>query len=103
MNDYVTLEEAAQMVPTRPSHTTIWRWCCRGIYVRGADQLVRMRFVRIGRKYFTKPDWVEEFIHRLTAATMTAHEHLLAGVRNVSRDRLRQLAEADEILARAGI
>ena len=62
-----------------------------------------MRFLRIGRKYFSKPDWVEEFIHRLTTATMTAHEKLLVGLRRVSRDRRRQLAQADAILARAGI
>ena len=103
MDDYITLNEAAEMVPTKPCHGTIWRWCARGIYVRRADEVVRMRFVRIGRKYFTKADWVDEFIHRLTAATLKAHEHWLAGSPGLRRDRLRQLAEADDILNRAGI
>ena len=62
-----------------------------------------MRFVRIGRKYFTKADWVEEFIHRLTAATMASNEEWMRRHKKPGRDRQRQLDEADEILARAGI
>ena len=74
MNMYITLDEATELLPIKPNRSTIWRWCARGIYVRGVDEVVRMKFVRIGRKLFTTADWVEEFIHRLTAATMATHE-----------------------------
>ena len=103
MDDYITLDEAAEMIPAKPSHTTVWRWCSKGIYVRGADQIVRMRFVRIGRKFFTKADWVEEFIHRLTAATMGVQKQHLSFRPDLSQKRLQQLADADEVLRQAGI
>jgi len=103
MDEYITLKEAAKLMPTSPHPGTIWRWCARGVYLRRVDQVVRMRFIRVGRKYFTKADWVEEFIHRLTAATLKANEHWLAVSPSLRRDRLQQLAEADEILERAGI
>lgn len=103
MDEYITLQEAAELLPTKPAQSTIWRWCARGIYVRGADQIVRMQFVRIGRKMFTTSDWLEEFIHRLTATTMAAHEEWMDRHKKLRPGRLRQLAEADEILARAGI
>ena len=74
-----------------------------GITVRAAADVVRLRFVRIGRKFLTTADWVTEFIHRLTAATMASHDDWMRRHKKLGRDRLRQLAEADEILKRAGI
>ena len=101
MEDYIRLDEAAKLVPGKPAPATLWRWCTVGITIRAADEVVRLRFVRIGRKFFTTADWLDEFIHRATAVTLRAL--VKDRPRKVSRDRLRQLAEADEILARAGI
>ncbi len=68
MDDYITLDEAPEMNPSKPSHTTTWRWCSKGIYVRGADQIVHMRFIRIGRKFFTKADWRGKVTYRNPAS-----------------------------------
>jgi len=103
MEEYITLGEATKLLPARAARSTILRWCCRGITVSGNDQIIRMRFVRIGRRYFTTAIWVEEFIHRLTAATMASQDAWMRRHRRLDRTRQRQLAEADAILARAGI
>jgi len=66
--EYITLGEAAELAPGRPSANCIWRWCRKGVLSRGR-QRVRLRHVRIGGKIFTKAEWLNEFGQSLAAST----------------------------------
>jgi len=79
---------------------TIWRWCRRGL--RG----VRLEYVRVGRRVCTTQAALRRFFNQL--AELDEHvpppgrPSFLAGRKPVtSKQRLRALAEADEILERA--
>lgn len=55
----LSLAQAARMLPSSPSPTTMWRWCTRG--VRG----VRLRSVKVGRSRMTSEEALQEFISNL--------------------------------------
>jgi len=103
MQDYLTLEQAARMLPIRVAVCTIWRWCVKGIHVRKTGQTVKLRCVFIGRKMFTTPDSLEEFIHRLTAARMGPFEPVIEDRPAPHAHQRMDPAEVEEILRRAGI
>lgn len=65
--DYITLTEAANIAPGRPSANCIWRWCRRGVLSRGGER-VRLQHVRIGGRVYTTARWLEEFGRRLAEA-----------------------------------
>jgi hypothetical protein len=64
---YVTLTEAAKLIPGRASGrrvsvTTLWRWCIRGVHG------VRLRSVLVGGHRCTTRTWLQEFIEAITSA-----------------------------------
>jgi hypothetical protein len=64
--DYLTLTEAAKLIPGREpgkriSVGTIWRWCKRG--VRNG---IRLQSVLIGQQRYTTKLWLQEFIDAVT-------------------------------------
>ena len=68
MDEYLTLTEAAKLIPgrvpgKRMAVGTIWRWCRRG--VRNG---IRLKSVLIGQQRFTTRAWLQEFIDALTQA-----------------------------------
>lgn len=67
-DELLTLPEAARTLPRldgkRPSCTTLWRWCTRGV---GPDR-IRLEHVRMGRRVATTRD----ALARLMAATAEA-------------------------------
>ena len=66
-SDYITMSQAARLLPSRPSSGTVWRWCRRG--VRSAtNQLIQLRHVRFGKRLYTRPAWLAEFGERLAQA-----------------------------------
>ncbi len=81
MREYVTLREASELVPSKPTVATVWRWARRGVEVPGINVVVRLQTVWVGRKMLTTADWLEAFIDRLTAAR-TAQEMCRAGGRD---------------------
>ena len=103
MTNYISLAEAAELLPTRPAVCTVWRWCVKGLHVRRTDQTVRLRCAFVGRKMFTTPDSVEEFIHRLTAARLGPFEPVLERKRPPHGHQPMSQAEVDEILREASI
>ena len=103
MTNYISLREAADLVPTSPAVCTIWRWCVNGIHVRKAAQTIKLRSVFIGRKMFTTADWLEEFIHRLTAARLGSFEAMIDHKPPPHAHQPMSPAEVDEILRRARI
>lgn len=66
-NNYLSLAEAAQNSPGRPSANAVWRWCRRGLRVRGGDRL-RLHHVRVGGRIYTRPDWLDAFFEALADA-----------------------------------
>jgi len=54
-DDYISLQAAAPLFPTRPHKNTIVRWANRGLYG------VKLKTVRYGGKRLTRPVWVDEF------------------------------------------
>ena len=102
MRKYVTLAEAAQLLPNRPAACTLWRWCVKGFYIRAVDEIIRLRHVHIGRRIFTTEQWLEQFIDDLSAAR-DAERKCQASRPGRKVDRILELYKADSILRRAGI
>jgi len=62
VTDYMTLTEAAKLIPgrkpgSRISTDTVWRWCLRGV-----GNGLRLRSVLIGGQRYTTRRWLQEFI-----------------------------------------
>lgn len=56
----LTLPQAAEQLPTKPTRATVWLWVSKGI--RG----VRLEAVRIGRQWVTSTEALQRFAERLT-------------------------------------
>lgn len=59
-NGGLTLAQAARELPGKPSPSTVWRWCRRG--VNG----VRLEYRRVGRNIITNRAALQRFIDELT-------------------------------------
>ena len=59
-DDYLTLAEAANRSPGRPSSNAVWRWCRKGIKSRSGET-VKLNHVRVGGKIYTRQGWLDEF------------------------------------------
>lgn len=62
--NYLTVTEAARLIPGRPSAHSIWRWCRKGIISRSGCRLF-LEHVRIGGKIYTTEKWLHEFCSEL--------------------------------------
>ena len=113
----ITLTEAANIAPGRPSANCIWRWCRRGVRSRNGDR-VRLQHMRIGGKIFTTARWLEEFGRALADADAryfdlceAASHAAAAGPRRrrlrspsaFEEQRRREIAEAERELEEAGL
>ena len=100
MLTYLTLKEAAEVLPGHPTPCTVHRWCRRGVPVRGTSRRAKLKHIYVGRRMFTSREWVEDFLAALDAdsrgGTIRRRRPSRAG-------RKRALAEADAILREAGI
>lgn len=68
-SDYLTLAEAAQLTPRRPTAGTLWRWARRGVRARDGRS-IRLRHVRVGGRVYTTEQWLHEFFEELAAADL---------------------------------
>ena len=68
-----------------------------------SDEVVGLRFVCIGRKYFTAAEWLDEFIANVTAARIDGHRRKYGDKPDARWSRIRELTKADEVLRRARI
>lgn len=57
---YISLAEAAAIVPGRPAVGTIWRWARRGIRSQTGSK-IRLRHVRVGGRIYTTETWLRDF------------------------------------------
>jgi hypothetical protein len=64
---WITLGQAGQRLPGRPSACTIWRWCRKGIRSRGGDR-IKLTHVRLGGRILTTAEAVADFGQRLAEA-----------------------------------
>lgn len=65
--DFLTLSQAARLVPGKTSPNAVWRWCRRGVLAR-TGQRVHLQHVRLGGKLLTTRRWLDEFGERLADA-----------------------------------
>jgi len=105
--ELLTLAEAARRLPKidgrKVAISTLWRWCRKGL--RGEN----LEYVRVGRKVCTSHEALLRFFNRLAELD----ERIPPDTRSrppglkrspiTSKQRQKALAEADEILRRAGI
>lgn len=105
--ELISLTEGARALPRvggkKVSVCTLWRWCRTGL--RGE----RLEYVRIGRKICTSPQALQRFFTKLAeldARVPPDTRSLPLGLKRppiTSKQRQKALAEADEVLRRAGI
>ncbi len=58
--EMLSLSQAAKLLPGRPHAASLWRWSRLGVTTH-SGQRVRLRVGRLGRRLFTKIEWLEEF------------------------------------------
>lgn len=92
----LSLDEAGAFLPGRPSKTSVWRWCRRGL------NGVRLEYVRIGRRMWTSAEALERFARRLAEIdTGTVGSADLPPATESTRSV--EMQRAEDILARAHI
>src|SRR5688500_12408869 len=64
---FISVEEAAKLIPTNPSPVSVWRWMRRGVKSRGGGT-VHLRHVRYGGRLFTTEADVAAFAEALAQA-----------------------------------
>lgn len=69
LNDVVQLVIRGQMNPS-----TAWRWITRGIAGENGER-IRLQAWYVGRRPYTTPTAVREFIQRVTAARLASLQH----------------------------
>lgn len=88
LNDLMTLDEAAKLLPGQPHVSTLHRWRGRGI--RG----VRLTTVRIGGRRYVSRTSLEQFAADVTAASDLTAPHSHAA----TASRLTQMSAAEREL-----
>lgn len=66
---FVSLAEAARLLPGRPHAASLWRWARLGVSTHSGER-VRLRVGRLGRKLVTRPEWLSEFSQRCAEADL---------------------------------
>ncbi|MCD4700010.1 MAG: hypothetical protein K8R91_05505 [Phycisphaerae bacterium] len=103
MLNYLTLNEAAEVLPGWRNHTTIWRWCEKGIRVRRTGRRTRLKHIHLARQLFTTTEWIEDFLAEMAGEVVPDQPDQLAYQPTLPLHRRRALADADAILKEAGI
>lgn len=111
--EHITLCQAAQRSPGRPSANAVWRWCRRGVKSRSGVQ-VRLEHIRDGGKIFTTPESLDRFFTAVAAAdaehfgrsdgdTPLPHNRPSDSPHSSGSQRRRLIQQAEQILDQAGI
>ncbi len=98
----LSLAQAARMFPPtrlgRPVNiSTIWRWCRKGVLVRGVG-VVKLECIRVSGRWLTSREAIGRFAARQTPAS----EHMTEGLRTPGQRR-RASERAARELDRIGI
>jgi len=73
LSEYLTLSQAANLLPNRPHSAAVWRWCRRGTVARNGVR-IRLRHGRAGGRVFTTEAWLQEFFEAVAAADCEAFD-----------------------------
>jgi len=65
--DFITLAEAAEILPRRTQAYCVWRWCRKGTKARNGQQIY-LKHERWGGIIYTTQKWLDDFAERLAAA-----------------------------------
>lgn len=104
--NFITLGQAAQLAPTRPSANAVWRWCRRGLKARSGKR-VYLKHVRVGGRVFTTAEDVNRFFVELAEADREhfeapSAEAVLTRMRRTEEQRKDATARAEAELQRQG-
>ena len=69
----LTLSEASRLVPGRPNHSSLWRWCRKGVLARNG-QRVHLEHRRFGGRIFTSAQALDRFSKQLADADLEHFE-----------------------------
>lgn len=97
MERYLSVEEVAALLPPEKGRPVHCLTVCR--YIKDGCHGVRLQAYRPGRRYFIRPEAVEEF---LAASTAARDSQQTAAASNTKRDPARK-RKAKKALARHGI
>ena len=102
--NYITLAQAANLSPGRPSSCAVWRWCRTGIKSRSGGR-IRLNHIRAGGRIFTTEADLQTFFERVAQAD---RDHFDAKPTpspkpKTSRQRQGSIEQAETILTEAGI
>lgn len=64
---FLSMTDAAKVLPIRPHVCTIWRWCRKGIQARNGEY-IRLRHFRVGGRMFTTKEDLYEFFEKVAVA-----------------------------------
>lgn len=98
----ITFKEAISLLPKLPRSnklhiSTLYRWSLSGL--RSKDRaVVRLEVVKVGGSICTSQEALQRFFDRLTGDTT-----VVTPPTPTTRERLRQIQEAEELCRRAGI
>jgi hypothetical protein len=70
MSKYISLQQAAVIVPGNPHVSTISRWATEGLKVR--NQRVFLRHVLVGKRIHTTREWLDGFFVNVQVARQAA-------------------------------
>ncbi len=100
-DELLCLKDAARTLPGDVSATSLWRWCTHGVMG------IRLAHTRVGRRIFVNSASLSVFCQQTAQAHLDAIESRRDRRRKLPRTtsaaRRRSLAEADRVLAEAGI
>ncbi len=109
--DYLTVAQAARLIPGKPHPSAVWRWCRRGIVARNGVR-IRMRHGRAGCRIFTTREWMSAYFEALAQADCEALDSEQRAPAPIQRrrgrprsaaERERAIRQAEEELDRMGI
>ena len=87
----LSLPEAARQLPSRPHHSTVWRWAEKGI------NGVMLETLRIGTRRFTSTEALQRFLEAINEPAAPAPRP------RTRRETAAAVARAERILKRAGV
>lgn len=97
---YINFKEAARQldVENPPSPDTIWRWCRIGVGLPNGERMT-LPYKTVGRKMYTKLEWVREFHEKWEQAKQVAR----AGTPETSTERRIYKPHLEAALQREGL
>lgn len=76
--EYLSLAQAARVLPGRPSANCVWRWARKGVISRDGRR-VCLRHIRLGGRILTTKGWVDAFGASLAEADRSYFAEQSAG------------------------